>query len=211
MESSIRECPCCGDMILGRRKLVLHSEIDIISEDSKSEYTFNCPKCNLEWSWYDTDPRCIIIDNYSEKYINSMKKNPSAPVKKEVEDNLFKAIWPIIGFAFLPVILLFSLHILAYVAYFCTFTLWDPTDTTWGYITGYSYWAFIVTGIIFVVMICKYVWDKIQLSMKYKEKTKEYQKECSENEKYNKDIKNEQLKELNEILLNKGFDPVTEL
>ena len=47
--------------------------------------------------------------------------------------------------------------------------------------------------------------------MKYKEKTKEYQKECSENEKYNKDIKNEQLKELNEILLNKGFDPVTEL
>ena len=100
---------------------------------------------------------------------------------------------------------------MAYVAYFCTFTLWDPTDTTWGYITGYSYWAFIVTGIIFVVMICKYVWDKIQLSMKYKEKTKEYQKECSENEKYNKDIKNEQLKELNEILLNKGFDPVTEL
>ena len=211
MESSIRECPCCGDMILGRRKLVLHSEIDKISEDSKSEYTFNCPKCNLEWSWYDTDPRRIIIDNYREKYINSMKKNPSAPVKKEVEDNLFKAIWPIIGFAFLPVILLFSLHILAYVAYFCTFTLWDPTDTTWGYITGYSYWAFIVTGIIFVVMICKYVWDKIQLSMKYKEKTKEYQKECSENEKYNKDIKNEQLKELTEILLNKGFDPVTEL
>lgn len=172
MESSIRECPCCGDMILGRRKLVLHSEIDKISEDSKSEYTFNCPKCNLEWSWYDTDPRRIIIDNYVNRYRTCMKGNPMPPSKEEVGDNPFDNIWYIIGFALLPIIFLFSLHVLAYVAYFCTFTLWDPTDTTWGYITGYSYWAFIITGIIFVFMICKYGWNKIQISIKNKEKIK---------------------------------------
>lgn len=211
MESSIRECPCCGDMILGRRKLVLHSGIDKISEDSKSEYTFNCPKCNLEWSWYDTDPRRILIDNYKKRYINSMKVNPKAPAKKEAAGNPFKGIWPIIGFTFLPIILLFLLHILAYVAYFCTFTLWDPTDTTWGYITGYSYWAFIVSGIIFVIMICKYGWDKVQISMEYKGRLEEYKRLCAENEKYNESIKNEQLQELNEILASKGLIRVADL
>lgn len=59
MEDNIRECPCCGDMILGRRKLVLNSDLNKMQEDSKSNYTFNCPKCNLGWSWYDTDPRRI--------------------------------------------------------------------------------------------------------------------------------------------------------
>lgn len=211
MESSIRECPCCGDMILGRRKLVLHSEIENISEGSKSNYTFNCPKCNLEWSWYDTDPRDILINNYRTRYINSMRKNPDAPTKKEIVDNPLDNIWYIIGFAFLPVILLFLLHILAYVAYFCTFTLWDPTDTTWGYITGYSYWAFIITGIILVIMSCKYGWNKFLLSRKYKKQMEEYRKECIENGKYNENIKREQLRMLNEILSNRGLFLVTDL
>lgn len=211
MEDNIRECPCCGDMILGRRKLVLNSDLNKMQEDSKSNYTFNCPKCNLEWSWYDTDPRRIIINNYINRYRSSMKDNPIPPSKEEVRDNPLDNIWYIIGLALLPVIFLFSLHILAYIAYFCTFTLWDPTDTTWGYITGYSYWAFIVTGIIFILMICKYGWNKIQLIMKYKENMKEYQRKCNESEKYNERVKNKQLKELNEILLNKGLTPVTEL
>lgn len=211
MESSIRECPCCGDMILGRRKLVLHSEIENISEGSKSNYTFNCPKCNLEWSWYDTDPRDILINNYRTRYINSMRKNPDAPTKKEIVDNPLDNIWYIISFAFLPVILLFLLHILAYVAYFCTFTLWDPTDTTWGYITGYSYWAFIITGIILVIMSCKYGWNKFLLSRKYKKQMEEYRKECIENGKYNENIKREQLRMLNEILSNRGLFLVTDL
>lgn len=208
MEGSIRECPCCGDMILGRRKVLLNSDLNKETEDSKSNYTFNCPKCNLEWSWYDTDPRRIIINNYVNRYRTSMKGNPMPPSKEEVGDNPFDNIWYIIGFALLPVIFLFLLHVLAYLAYFCTFTLWDPTDTTWGYITGYSYWAFIVTGIIFVVMVCKYGWDRIQSSNKYKEKMKEYQEICSENEKFNESIKSEQLKKFNEVLSNKGFTPI---
>lgn len=211
MESSIRECPCCGDMILGRRKLVLHSEIDKMSEDSNSEYTFNCPKCNLEWSWYDTDPRRIIINNYANRYRISMKENPLPPIKEEIRENPLDNIWYIIGFALLPIILLFSLHILAYVAYFCTFTLWDPTNTTWGYITGYSYWAFIITGVIFIIMICKYVWDKFQISRKYRIRMKEYIKICEYNKKHNEDIKNKHIEELNKVLSRKGLVTITEL
>lgn len=206
MEGSIRECPCCGDMILGRRKvLLLNSDLNKEKEDSKNNYIFNCQKCNIEWSWFDTDSRRIIINNYVNKYRNSIKGNPAPPSMEEVGDNPFDNIWYIVGFALLPVIFLFLLHILAYVAYFCTFTFWDPTDTTWGYITGYSYWAFIVTGIIFVFMICKYGWNRIHLKMKYKEKTKEYERECNENEKFNETVKNECFNALNEILSNRGF------
>ena len=32
MEDNIRECPCCGDMILGRRKLVLNSDLTHIAQ-----------------------------------------------------------------------------------------------------------------------------------------------------------------------------------
>lgn len=211
MESSIRECPCCGDMILGRRKVVIHSEKDKISKDSKSEYTFNCPKCNLVWSWYDTDPRRILIDNYRKRYINSIKVSPKAPTKKEIKSNPLKKIWPIICFIFFPDILLFLLHILAYIAYFCTFCIWDPTDTTWGYITGYSYWAFIIVGIIFVIMICKYGWDKVYISMNYQRRLKKQKRLCAENEKYNEDIKKKLLQELNEILSSKGLILVADL
>ena len=208
MESSIRECPCCGEMILGRRKVLLNSDLNKGIEDSKSNYTFNCPKCNLEWSWYDTDPRLIIISKYVNRYRTFMKDNSMPPSKEKVGDNPFDNIWYIVGLALLPVIFLFLLHILAYVAYFCTFTLWDPTDTTWGYIIGYSYWAFIITGIIFIVMICKYGWDKIQSSRKYKKMMKEYQKECYENERLNETLRSRLNKELNEILSDKGFSLV---
>lgn len=208
MESSIRECPYCGDMILGRRKVLFNSDLNKKTEDSKSNYTFNCPKCNLEWSWYDTDPRRIIIDNYVNRYRVSMKSNPMLPSKEKLSYNPFDNIWYIVGFALLPVLLLLLLHFLSYVAYFCTFTLWDPTDTTWGYITGYSYWAFIVTGIIFVFMICKYGWQKNQSAMQYKEKVKYCKNICSENKKYNETIEKELIEELNEILSNKGFASV---
>ena len=82
-------------------------------------------------------------------------------------------------------------------------------DMAWNRL-AVSFGMFIV-GIIFVIMICKYGWDKVYISMNYQRRLKKHKRLCAENEKYNEGIKNELLQELNEILSSKGLILVADL
>lgn len=211
MESNIRECPCCGDTILGKRKIVLSSNLSDVPEDSKLNYTFHCPQCGLTWSWYDTDAKEILIDNYKKKYESSLKEYPQEPsVVVDEIDFSSGTIFTIIGIGCIPFLFLFGLHILSYMVFFFTFTFWDPRDTTWGYITGYGFWALMVSLGLLALMILSYVYKRVRYSFKNRNAINEYRKTCEKNRIYNENLKRKYLDELNVILSSKDMGVVSD-
>lgn len=169
-------------------------------------YIFHCNQCNLTWTSNDIDNREIIVKAYRNKYYSLRLENPEPPTKNvDMSDTIKTSIYWVIILCCFPMAFLLILHLCAYMAYIFTFTLWDPTDTTWGYITSFGIKAIIGSLILFSLVGFYYLYKKISLAIIYKKEMKKYQAICKSNEEHNLEIHNKLLRELNSILEKKNM------
>ena len=164
-------------------------------------YIYCCNQCNLTWTSNDIDDRQIIIDKYRSKYYRLSLKDPEPPTKNvDKSDAIDTSFYWVILLCFLPLICLLMLHFLSYMAYIFTFTLWDPTDTTWGYITSFGIKAIIGSLALFFLVGLYYIYKKISLVINYNREMKKYKDICKSNREFNLELHSRLLNELNSIL-----------
>lgn len=176
------------------------------NEFCPKEYIYNCDQCNLTWTSNDIDDREIIVKKYRNKYYRMCLIDPQPPSKNvDMSDTIKTSTYWAILLCCFPMGILFILHLFAYMAYIFTFTLWDPTDTTWGYITSFGKNAIIGSFALFCLVGLYYLYKKISLIIIYNKEMKKYQDICKFNRKYNLDLHNNLLSELNSILEKKNL------
>ena len=147
-------------------------------------YIYYCSQCDLTWTSNDIDDRQIIVDKYRSNMSDA------------IETSFY---WVLILCCF-PLLFLFVLHSLSYMAYIFTFTLWDPTDTTWGYITSFGVKALIGSLALFSLVGLYYIYKRISLSIIYNREMKKYNDICNSNREFNLKLHSKLLNELNSIL-----------
>ena len=141
---------------------------------------FYCYNCNLEWNSYETDARNILISNYESHYRLRAKALPEPPTKDAKTGDLWEGtLWASLLWTLIPIGGLLGLHMLSWCTYIFTFTLWDPRDTTWGYITSCFLWALALTGVAILICLIIHCAKKIQAIMKYKSAYAKYEQELS--------------------------------
>lgn len=164
-------------------------------------YIYYCGQCNLTWTSNDIDDRQIIVDKYRSKYFRQSLRDPEPPTKKvDMSDAIETSFYWVLILCCFPLLFLFMLHFLSYMAYIFTFTLWDPTDTTWGYITGFGIKALIGSFALFSLVGLYYIYKKISLSIIYNREMKKYNDICRSNREFNIKLHSKLLNELNSIL-----------
>lgn len=164
-------------------------------------YIYYCSQCNLTWTSNDIDDRQIIVDKYRSKYFRQSLKNPEPPTKKvDMSDAIETSFYWVLILCCFPLLILFVLHSLSYMAYIFTFTLWDPTDTTWGYITSFGVKALIGSLALFSLVGLYYIYKRISLSITYNREMKKYNDICNSNREFNLKLHSKLLNELNSIL-----------
>lgn len=168
---------------------------------------FHCYTCDLEWTSFETNDRDILINNYRSKYFQRSKRLPEPPTKDAGTKDLWEGLLVTsLLWTLAPILILFALHICSWTAYLCTFTLWDPRDTTWGYITTTFWWALGLSGIAFFICLIYHIVKKIQAVMRYKSAYAKYEKKFVEVSKHNATLGKQLNDELNDILKRKGFN-----
>lgn len=164
-------------------------------------YIYYCSQCDLTWTSNDIDDRQIIVDKYRSKYLRQSLKNPEPPTKKvDMSDAIETSFYWVLILCCFPLLFLFVLHSLSYMAYIFTFTLWDPTDTTWGYITSFGVKALIGSLALFSLVGLYYIYKRISLSIIYNREMKKYNDICNSNREFNLKLHSKLLNELNSIL-----------
>lgn len=167
---------------------------------------FHCYKCDITWNSFETDDREILINNYENRYIDRSRNLPESPTKDAGTEDIWGGVLlTSLLWTLLPIGGLFVLHGCSWFAYIFTFTLWDPRDTTWGYITSFFLWALALSGIALLICLIYHCVKKIQAVMRYKAAYAKYEKELLEVSEYNAKIEKKLKKELNAILERKGL------
>ena len=167
---------------------------------------FHCYKCDITWNSFETDDREILINNYENRYLCRSRNLPEPPTKDANTQDLWEGIsLNLLLWTLIPIGGLFALHICSWTAYLCTFTLWDPRDTTWGYITTTFWWALAISGIVLFICLIYHCVKKIQAVMRYKSAYAKYEKELIEVSEYNAAVEKQLREELNGILRKKGL------
>ncbi len=152
-----------------------------------------------------------LLKKYKNQYIKLRKSTPSEPIESSFNPEFGTWLPWLILLPILIEIFLFSIHMLSWFAYLFTFTLWDPRDTTWGWVSGFFTWSLIVGGIFIAASLVIYLIVKIVKSVTYQMAYKAYLKEYNEVTAYNQDLHQKLTNEVNDILKKHKEQPIERL
>lgn len=180
---------------------MIEDEVEKIEEDEDAAFESAVSVIDVE----------SLLKKYKNQYIQLRKSTPSEPIESSFDPEFGKWLpWLIL----LPIeieILLLALHMLSWFAYLFTFTLWDPRDTTWGWVTGFFIWSLIVGGVLIGASLVIYLIVKIVKSVTYQLAYKAYLKEFNEVTAYNQNLHQRLTDEVNDILKKHKEQPIESL
>lgn len=177
----------------------------VANELCPGDYGYYCDSCDMYWTSQDHDDIQIIIWNYQRKYQDRCLSLPEEPTYSF--NPLVDILIPIgigAGIGFIPLLFSMMFNLLALMAYLFTFTLWDPTSTTQGWIESSKTILFYGIGIGAIGGIVYCIFHYYEEEKRYADACAQYKKSYSETVEYNNELAKSLNEELKDLLESKG-------
>ena len=145
----------------------------------------------------------IIIDKYQTQYRQECMYVPDAPTYSfDATEDILTPVGIAAGCGAFPLIISFMIHLLSWMAYLFTFTLWDPRETTWGWITTVFTYALCAIGIGLLGGLIYGGYHYYEYNKSYNEEQKRHDDAVSFNKQLEDRLYAEMWEELNDIGVN---------
>ena len=145
----------------------------------------------------------IIIGQYQTQYRQESMYVPDEPTYSfDATEDILTPVGIAAGGGAFPLIFSFMMHMLAWMAYLFTFTLWDPRETTWGWITTVFTYTLYAMGIGLLGGLIYGGYHYYEYNKSYNEQQKLHDDAVSFNKQLENRLEAEMQKELNDIGIN---------